>query len=92
MESNLRRGVGGDATLLEAKTFPGTGELALLRVIGGIWSTSDMKHPVAGPAQLLMSAYLELGRVRRLQDLSSGLFVCTLILQVNRSSDFSDPD
>lgn len=40
-----------------------------------------MKHPVVGPAQLLMGAYLELGRIRSLEDLASGLFIVTLFYQ-----------
>jgi nucleolar protein 14 len=85
MEGNLRRGTVMGPQHADSKTFPGTSELALLRVIGGIWSTSDMSHPVVGPAQLLMGAYLELGRIRSLKDLASGLFLATLFCQVGSS-------
>jgi nucleolar protein 14 len=82
MEGILRQGIAEGPMRAESKTFPGTSELALLRVIGSIWSTSDKRHPVAGPAQLLMGAYLELGRIRSLKDLASGLFLVTLFYQV----------
>lgn len=84
MEKNFTRGVSGDPLSPAAKTWPGLGELAVLRLVGVIWSTSDMKHAVVGPARLLMGAYLELGRIRTVADLASGLFLCTLFLQVGR--------
>lgn len=65
----------------EVKTWPGLPELMLLRVAGLIWSTSDLNHPVIGPARLLMASYLGLCRIRNLSDISSGLFICTLWLQ-----------
>ncbi len=81
MEKNLARGA-KDPEASTSKTWPGYSELALLRLVGIVWSTSDMKHRVVGPARLLMGAYLELGRIRNLKDLASGLFLCTLWLQV----------
>lgn len=81
MHKNLKRGLSRGALDLEAKTWPGLAELSLLRVIGAIWPTSDLNHAVISPTRLLMGAYLGLGRVRSLSDLSSGLFLCTLFLQ-----------
>ncbi|KAH9948811.1 Nop14-like protein [Amylocystis lapponica] len=81
MHKNLRRGLSHGATAADAKTWPGLPELSLLRVVSLIWPTSDMKHPVVSPARLLMGAYLGLCRVRSLQDITSGLFLCTLFLQ-----------
>ena len=81
MQKNLRLGLSSGATKSEAKTWPGLPELILLRVVGLIWSTSDLNHPVIGPARLLMASYLGLCRVRNLSDICSGLFVCTLWLQ-----------
>jgi nucleolar protein 14 len=82
MHKNLARGLTRGATLPGSKTFPGTSELALLRLIGPIWSTSDQSHPVVTPAMLLIGQYLSQARVRSLADLASGLFLCTLTLQV----------
>ena len=40
-----------------------------------------MNHAVVNPARLLMGSYLGLCRIRTLQDVASGLFLCTLFLQ-----------
>lgn len=86
MEKNFRRGVSHGPLDPAARTFPGLPELALLRVVGALWPTSDMQHAVISPARLLMGAYLALSRVRSLQDLGSGLFLCTLWLQFEERS------
>jgi nucleolar protein 14 len=81
MNKNLKRGLSRGALDPEAKTWPGLAELSLLRVIGSTWSTSDLHHAVISPMRVLIGAYLGLGRVRSLVDISSGLFLCTLFLQ-----------
>ncbi|KAI0700625.1 Nop14-like protein [Cytidiella melzeri] len=81
MQKNLKRGLSHGVTESSSKTWPGLAELSLLRVTGLIWPTSDMNHPVISPARLLMGSYLGLCRVRSLQDIASGLFLCTLFLQ-----------
>ncbi|KAI5123379.1 hypothetical protein M0805_006087 [Coniferiporia weirii] len=86
MQKNLNRGLSKDATSLNAKTWPGTSELALLWSISHIWPTSDLNHPVVSPARLLMGSYLGLCRVRTLHDLLSGLFLCTLFLRFEEHS------
>ncbi|GLB34168.1 putative nop14-like protein [Lyophyllum shimeji] len=86
MHKNLRRGLSRGALDPEAKTWPGLSELSLLRIIGSTWSTSDLNHAVISPARVLMGAYLGLGRVRSLADISSGLFLCTLFLQFEELS------
>ena len=65
----------------QGKTWPGLGDLFLLRMIGLIWPTSDLNHAVVSPTRMLLGAYLGLGRVRSLSDIGSGLFLCTLFLQ-----------
>lgn len=86
MHKNLKRGLSRGATEPDAKTWPGLPELSLLRVISQIWPTSDKNHSVVSPARLLMASYLGLGRVRSLQDLTSGLFLCTMFLQFEQLS------
>ncbi|KAG8906997.1 nucleolar complex protein 14 [Tulasnella sp. 403] len=81
MQKNLSRGLAQGPTFLDAKTFPGVAELVLLRVIGAIWSTSDLWHPVVTPAVILIGQYLGQSRIRNIADLASGLFLCTLHLQ-----------
>jgi nucleolar protein 14 len=82
MHKNLLRGLSKGATSSASKTWPGVAELGFLRVLGVVWSTSDMNHAVISPTRVLMGAYLGLGRIRSIADLASGLFLCTLFLQV----------
>ncbi|KZV76010.1 Nop14-like protein [Peniophora sp. CONT] len=86
MNKNLKRGLARGASNPDSRTWPGLPELALLRTIGAIWPTSDMNHAVISPTRLLMSSYLGLCRVRSLQDLACGLFICTLFLQFEHLS------
>jgi nucleolar protein 14 len=86
MSKNLKRGVNHGATKADSKTWPGLPELSLIRTIGAVWPTSDMNHAVITPARLLMGSYLGLCRVRSLQDLACGLFLCTLFLQFEQLS------
>ncbi|KAL5637163.1 hypothetical protein ACGC1H_000969 [Rhizoctonia solani] len=81
MQKNLARGLAHGASSANARTWPGTAELALLRLVGVIWSTSDLNHTVGTPAMLLMGQYLAQARARSLRDIASGLFLCTLVLQ-----------
>ncbi|KAG2013183.1 nucleolar protein 14 [Coprinopsis cinerea AmutBmut pab1-1] len=81
MHKNLKRGLAQGAHNPESRTWPGLGELAILRVIGQLWPTSDLHHAVVSPTRVLMGAYLGLCRVRTLSDIASGLFLCTLWLQ-----------
>lgn len=81
MHKNLKRGLARGALDPESKTWPGIPELSLLRIIGLIWPTSDLNHAVVSPTRVLMGAYLGLGRVRSVEDIASGLFLCTLSLQ-----------
>ncbi|KAF8592596.1 Nop14-like protein [Ramaria rubella] len=86
MRKNLARGLTKGAKSLDSKTWPGTAELALLRVLGVVWSTSDMNHAVVSAARVLMGSYLGLCRIRSTADLASGLFLCTLFLQYEELS------
>ncbi|EKM59895.1 uncharacterized protein PHACADRAFT_86191 [Phanerochaete carnosa HHB-10118-sp] len=86
MQMNLKRGLSHGVTEPGSKTWPGLPELSFLRVLGLIWPTSDMNHHVVSPARLLMGSYLGLCRVRSLQDIASGLFLCTLFLQYEELS------
>jgi nucleolar protein 14 len=86
LQKNFTRGL-QDPLDPSSKTFPGSAELVFLRVLGAVWSTSDMKHAVVGPARYLMGAYLGLGRVRDLKDIASGLTLCSLFIQVSMLFD-----
>lgn len=86
MNKNLKRGLSRGATDSEAKTWPGLPELSLLRVAGQLWPTSDMNHAVVSPARVLMGSYLGLCRVRSLQDIASGLYLCSLFMSYEKLS------
>ncbi|KAM0751542.1 Nop14-like protein [Meredithblackwellia eburnea MCA 4105] len=81
MQKNFVRGIARGSLDPAAKTWPGAVELTLLRLIGTTWSTSDLSHPVAAGALLLIGEYLSQCRIRSLVDISSGLFLCTLAAQ-----------
>lgn len=82
MHKNLVRGLSQGADLDHAKTWPGIAELSLLRLLGKLWSASDMNHAVISPARVLIGSYLSLARIRSMRDIASGLFLCTILLQV----------
>ncbi|KDE05828.1 hypothetical protein MVLG_03772 [Microbotryum lychnidis-dioicae p1A1 Lamole] len=81
MQKNFVRGVSRGPLDPNSVTWPGPTELTLLRLIGMTWSTSDLSHPVAAPAMLLISQYLAQARIRSLRDIAAGLFLCTLANQ-----------
>lgn len=81
MHKNLKRGLAHGPLNPDSRTWPAFADLTLLRVIGLIWPTSDLKHAVISPARLLMGAYLGLCRVRSFADVASGLFLSSLFLQ-----------
>ncbi|KIJ56486.1 hypothetical protein M422DRAFT_150207 [Sphaerobolus stellatus SS14] len=86
MHKNLVRGLSQGAISPSSRTWPGSAELAFLRVMGILWSTSDMNHAVISATRILMGAYLGLGRIRSSTDIASGLFLCTLFLQYEEFS------
>lgn len=90
MQKNLVRALDKGPLLHKSKTFPGTSELALLKLIGEVWSTSDLRHPVVSPAMLLIAQYLGQGRIRSLADIASGLFLCAITQQVGIPNDSLD--
>ena len=92
MHKNLKRGLSQGALQPEAKTWPGPAELTILRITGSLWPTSDMNHAVVSPARVLMGAYLGLARVRSLNDIASGLFLCTLFLAYEQLSQRFVPE
>ena len=86
MHKNLSHGLQIGLLDESSKTWPGPVELTLLRTIGVLWSTSDFSHPVVAPSMLLICQYLGQCRIRSLQDVTSGLFLCSLVLQYEQQS------
>ncbi|KAK4049433.1 nucleolar complex protein 14 [Microbotryomycetes sp. JL201] len=81
MQQNFVKAVSRGALDPASQTWPGAPELTFLRLVGMVWSTSDLSHPVAAAAMLLICQYLAQGRIRSSSDVASGLFLCTLASQ-----------
>ncbi|KAE8263988.1 hypothetical protein A4X09_0g7088 [Tilletia walkeri] len=82
MQRNLQRGLAAGALLPSSRTWPRSGgELALLRIAGAVWPTSDWQHPVSTPRALLMAQYLAHARVRCTGDVACALYLVTLVLE-----------
>ncbi|GAA6043992.1 hypothetical protein JCM8097_000179, partial [Rhodosporidiobolus ruineniae] len=92
MHKNLLRGLSRGPLDPSSKTWPSVPELTLLRLVGSLWSTSDLSHPVAAPALLLITEYLSQCRLRSLSDLASGLFLATLAAQYEGQSMRAVPE
>ncbi|GAA5830644.1 hypothetical protein JCM11251_002547 [Rhodosporidiobolus azoricus] len=92
MHKNLLRGLSRGPLEPASKTWPSLPELTLLRLVGMIWSTSDLSHPVAAPSMLLIGEYLTQCRIRSLSDLASGLFLSTLAAQYEQQSKRCVPE
>ncbi|PWN54101.1 Nop14-like protein [Violaceomyces palustris] len=86
MQRNLSRGLAKGPLAPGARTWPGAAELTLLRIAGSIWPTSDKSHPVITPLALLIAQYLGHARIRSLADLTSGLFLCSLVASHEKDS------
>lgn len=81
MQRNLLLGLQAGPALNTSKTWPGAGEIVLLRLAGLIWSTSDFAHQVTTAAALLIAQYLGQCRVRNEVDIAAGLVLCTISAQ-----------
>lgn len=57
-----------------------TFRLILLRVLGHVFSVTDFEHSIAAAASLFLSQCLNQCPVSSVSDISSGIFVCTLLL------------
>ena len=69
-------------SLTTNRVFPAAQDLVLFYTIGQIYPTSDLSHIVVNPATLFMAQILSQMKVKSIQDLGRGLFICSLFLQV----------
>jgi nucleolar protein 14 len=87
LSKNFLKGISSGALDPSSRTWPGLAELNILRLVGMTWSTSDLSHPVAAAALLVIGQYLSpQTRIRSLEDIASGLFLCTLVAQYEERS------
>lgn len=87
LSKNFSKGVASGALDHSARTWPGLAELNVLRLVGMTWSTSDLSHPVAAAALLMIGQYLSpQSRIRTLEDIAAGLFLCSMAVQYEEKS------
>ncbi|KAL8714876.1 MAG: hypothetical protein Q9220_001389 [cf. Caloplaca sp. 1 TL-2023] len=65
---------------------PKSGDLIILTAIGSIFPTSDHFHQIVTPAMLCMGQCLGQRVPRKLSDLATGVYLCTMCLQYQRLS------
>ena len=63
------------------------GDLALLRLVPALFSSSDFRHPVATPAMLLLGQILQQCRVRSPRDAAAGLLAAEGLLVARAPRD-----
>lgn len=57
-------------------------QLFLFKLVSNLYPTSDYRHPIVTPCLVFMSQILLRCKIRGKHDITKGLFVCTLILEV----------
>ncbi|KAG7200751.1 hypothetical protein KM043_001298 [Ampulex compressa] len=63
------------------KRYPDMDTLLFFKLVSLLFPTSDFRHPVVTPCLVFMSQILLRSRVKSRQDISKGIFICTLILE-----------
>ncbi|KAF2753262.1 Nop14-like protein [Pseudovirgaria hyperparasitica] len=71
---------------MQRDEFPTPGDLILLTAIGTIYPTSDHFHQIVTPAITIIAKWLNYNTPRTVEDLNSGAYMCTLVLQYQRLS------
>ncbi|KAI8065864.1 nucleolar protein 14 [Gongronella butleri] len=66
--------------------LPNVEDIVVLRLLGQVFSTSDLNHLVATPASLLMAQALAQSNLSTQVDLGRGVFVAQLFLEYQRVS------
>jgi nucleolar protein 14 len=66
-----------------ASSWPDIEDMALLRLLGQIFSTSDLTHPIATPAMLFMCQALSQCPIQNEIDLGRGLFLTLIAYEVS---------
>lgn len=60
---------------------PGCDTLVFLKLVSHLFPTSDFRHPVVTPTIIFMEQILWESRIRSRQDVATGLFIATLLLE-----------
>ncbi|OAD53158.1 Nucleolar protein 14 like protein [Eufriesea mexicana] len=69
------------------KKYPGLDTLIFFKLVSLIFPTSDFRHPITTPCLIFMSQILFRCRIKNKTDISKGLFICILILEINLDID-----
>lgn len=70
------------------KRYPGIEVLVFLKLVSLLFSTSDFRHQIVTPCFVFMEQMLKCCSVKSAGDVSYGLFLCTLILEVRAFNMF----
>lgn len=68
------------------KEFPKLDTLIFLKIVSSLYSVSDFRHTIASPCVIFISQILTRSRVLNRSDISSGLFLVTVLLEYTQLS------
>lgn len=68
------------------KTFPTLDTLVFLKIVSSLYSVSDFRHTIASPCVIFISQMLTHSRLLTRADISSGLFLVTILLEYTQLS------
>lgn len=69
-----------------SKSFPKLDTLVFLKIVSDLYSVSDFRHSIASPCVIFISQILTHSRVATRSDISSGLFLVTVLLEYTQLS------
>lgn len=69
-----------------SKTYPQLDTLIFFKLISSLYSVSDFRHSIASPSVIFISQILTHSRVATRRDISSGLFLVTILLEYTQLS------
>ena len=61
--------------------WPSLGNILIFKVLGQVFSVTDYRHAIVSTAILLLGQYLAICPVNTAKELSSGLLICTILLE-----------
>lgn len=69
-----------------SKVFPKLDTLIFLKIVSSLYSTSDFRHTIASPCVIFISQILMRSRISSRSDISSGLFLVTVLIEYTQLS------
>lgn len=70
----------------DKKEFPQLDTLVFLKIVSSLYSVSDFRHTIASPCVIFISQILTRSRVLNRSDITSGLFLVTVLLEYTQLS------